>query len=51
MPPLANLFDMPVFVDQALAENPGITFNLGVGCDTLISNTPAGKKSHARKSA
>lgn len=29
MPPFGNLYDMPVYVDQALAEDPEVTFAAG----------------------
>ncbi len=35
MPPLGNLFDMPVFVDQSLAENAGMAFNAGTHRDVI----------------
>lgn len=35
MPPLGNLFDLPVFVDQALAEHPGMAFNAGTHRDVI----------------
>jgi Ala-tRNA(Pro) deacylase len=35
MPPFGNLFDMPVFVDQALAENPAIAFSAGTHRDVI----------------
>jgi Ala-tRNA(Pro) deacylase len=35
MPPLGNLFDMPVYVDQALTANPGLAFNAGTHRDVI----------------
>ncbi len=35
MPPLGNLFDMEVFVDQSLADNPTIAFNGGTHRDVI----------------
>jgi Ala-tRNA(Pro) deacylase len=35
MPPFGNLFDMPVFVDQALADNPGMAFSAGTHRDVI----------------
>jgi Ala-tRNA(Pro) deacylase len=35
MPPLGNLFDMPVLVDENLAEEGVITFNAGTHRDVV----------------
>ena len=35
MPPLGNLWDLPVYVDRALEEDEKITFNAGTHEDTL----------------
>lgn len=35
MAPFGNLYDVPVFVDQALREDESITFNAGTHTDTI----------------
>lgn len=35
MPPFGNLFDMIVYVDQALAGNPGMAFSAGTHRDVI----------------
>lgn len=35
MAPFGNLYDVPVFVDQALREDEAITFNAGTHTDTI----------------
>ena len=35
MPPFGNLFDLPVFVDKALAEDETIVFEAGTHTDTM----------------
>ncbi len=35
MPPFGNLYNVPVLVDQALAEDPKITFNAGSHRETM----------------
>jgi osmotically-inducible protein OsmY/prolyl-tRNA editing enzyme YbaK/EbsC (Cys-tRNA(Pro) deacylase) len=35
MPPFGNLYDLPVYVDQTLTENPSIFFQAGTHRDTM----------------
>jgi Ala-tRNA(Pro) deacylase len=35
MPPFGNLYDLPVYVDQALAEEPDIVFRVGTHRHTM----------------
>jgi Ala-tRNA(Pro) deacylase len=35
MPPFGNLYDVAVFVDEALAEDETIVFNAGSHTDTM----------------
>jgi Ala-tRNA(Pro) deacylase len=35
MPPFGNLFDMPVYLDHALADNPAIAFSAGTHRDVI----------------
>ncbi len=35
MPPFGNLYDIPVYVDQALAEEPDIVFRIGTHRETM----------------
>ncbi len=35
MPPFGNLYDLPVYVDKALAEDETIVFNAGTHMDTM----------------
>ena len=35
MPPFGNLYDVPVYVDEALTQEPAIVFNAGTHTDTM----------------
>ena len=35
MPPLGNLYDLPVYVDEALTRDEEIVFNAGTHQDTI----------------
>ena len=35
MPPFGNLYDVPVYVDKALAEDDEIVFQAGTHTDTI----------------
>ncbi|MCL4487145.1 MAG: YbaK/EbsC family protein [Chloroflexi bacterium] len=35
MPPFGNLYDVPVYVDRSLTEDPEIVFQVGTHCDTM----------------
>jgi Ala-tRNA(Pro) deacylase len=35
MPPFGNLYDLPVYVDEALAQEPDIVFRVGTHRDTM----------------
>lgn len=35
MPPFGNLYDLPVYVDQSLAEEPNIVFRIGTHRETM----------------
>ena len=35
MPPFGNLYDLPVYIDKALAEDETIVFNAGTHTDTI----------------
>lgn len=38
MPPFGNLYDIPVFVEQSLAQDEQITFNAGTHTETMRVN-------------